>query len=194
MSPRSAESTPRGFSLVELLIVIAVFGIVVAVGMPMFGAALESSRLSASARDVERELQTARLKAVTAKRPIRVRFNCPRAGEFRMVELIGSTSAPASEDMSTDRCSPETYPYPSQGTTRLDRPQHDGPLRALTRGTVFTSAQTIEFRPDGTAHADLSGSNPWPVIPASTPVSIIVSRNGATKTITVNGLGKIRIQ
>ena len=36
---------------------------------------------------------------------MRVRFNCPAAGEYRTVELIGTASVPAAADTAADRCS-----------------------------------------------------------------------------------------
>jgi len=193
-SGKGVTQSPQGFSLVELLMVVAVIGILAGIGMPMFGSAMDATRLSASARDVERELQTARLKAVATKRPMRVRFDCPEAGQFRMVELIGTSTAPASADLSTDRCSDLTWPYPSSSQNALVRPTNDGPVRRLALEASFTQAQTLEFWPDGTVHANLSGMNPWPVIPPSTPVTITVAHKYKTKTITVNGVGKVQIQ
>ena len=38
---------------------------------------VDGMRLGVSARDVERELQFARLKAVSTNRPMRIRFNAP---------------------------------------------------------------------------------------------------------------------
>ncbi len=183
-----------GFSLVELLVIVAVVGILAGIGMPLLGSAIDQARLASSVRDVERELQTARLKAVATKRVLRVRFNCPESGQFRMVELIGTPASPVTADMSSDRCSPTLYPYTPAGTNPMVRPAHDGPVRMLAHAASFASAPTVEFHPDGTAHANLTGSDPWPVIPAAAPLNIVVARKGATRTITVNGVGKIRIE
>lgn len=197
MDSRPGFSVTRpngGFSLVELLVIVAVVGILAGIGMPMLGSAIDQARLASSVRDVERELQTARLKAVATKRVMRVRFDCPATGQFRMVELIGTPAAPATQDLSSDRCSPAVYPYAPAGNNPMVRPANDGPVRMLAHAASFTSASTVEFRPDGTAHANLAGGNPWPVIPAASPLNIVVARKGSTRTITVNGVGKIRIE
>src|SRR5687767_8048917 len=80
----------RGFTLPELLLVVASIAIVSAMALPAITNMLPNMRVGMSARAVERTLQMARLKAVSSNRAIRVRFNCPAAGQFRMVEVIGT--------------------------------------------------------------------------------------------------------
>jgi prepilin-type N-terminal cleavage/methylation domain-containing protein len=192
-SPRGNPHNGSGFTLIDLLMVIAVLAIIAGIAAPILNNATERMRLSAAAREVERELQEARLRAVATNRPMRVRFDCPVAGQFRMVELIGTPSLPDAADSAGDRCDPTRYPYPAQDRNALTRPNHDGPLRRLPPGVAFSSSATIEFWPDGTAHQSTTGTNPWPVI-ATTGASVAVAKGGITKTITVNGLGKIQLR
>ena len=187
----------RGFSLVDILMTVAVIGTLAAVAVPQVNSALDSMRLGMALRDVERELQFARLKAVSASRPMRVRFDCPSAGQVRAVELLGTTSVPDVNDADTAavgavRCNETTYPYRPTGsdTSRLTRPNNDGPVRRLYPSTTFTAKKTLEFWPDGSVHADAGTGNPWPNI-GSAGVTITLSRKGKTKNIQVNGLGKI---
>jgi prepilin-type N-terminal cleavage/methylation domain-containing protein len=196
-TPRRQPHAASGFSLIELLAVLAAIGIVAAMAVPLFTSGLDLMRLDAARRDVQSELQTARLKAVSARHAMRVRFNCPAAGYFRMVEVVGTPTSPASadSDTNTDRCKDGSsyYPYPSKSTDELVRPVNDGPLRQLQPGASFAAAQTIEFWPDGTAHASSGSTIPWPYIPA-TGVTISISRKSVTKSLTVNGVGRITIQ
>jgi len=182
----------RGFTLLEMLMVTTVFAIIAGIGMPLFSDITDSIKLGQAAREVERELQTARLTAVSANQPLRVRFNCNAAGEYRMVELIGTPSIPASADSATDRCSTSLYPFPAADRNPLTRPNNDGPLRYLPSETTFTTSATIEFWPDGTAHMASGTINPWPVI-ASTGTNIVLTRKSKTKTILVNGIGKVQL-
>jgi len=188
-----SPSWDGGFTITELLVSIAFFVIVIAVGSPMLLSTLGSQRLNAAARDVQSELQGARLRAVSANRPMRVRFNCPSANQFRAVELIGTPSVPDALDGAVNRCDPVTYPYVPKDRNVLTRPNNDGAVRALRQGVSFTSATTVEFWPDGTAHADTGGGNPWPAIP-SAGATIKLSYKTDTKTITVNGFGKVSVQ
>lgn len=194
MAPRVVRPlSEAGVSLVDVMVTILFLGIIMAGAIPGLVSAASSMRLGQGAREVERELQTARLKAVATNRPMRVRFNCPAAGQYRMVELLGTPTAPASGDSATDRCSTTAYPYPPADRNSLTLPNQDGPVRYLPQGVTFGSAATLEFWSDGSAHKQSATENPWLVIP-TTGTAITVTKDTTVKTITVNGLGKIQLQ
>jgi prepilin-type N-terminal cleavage/methylation domain-containing protein len=184
------HATPRihrrdaGFSLIDMMIVIALMGIIAGMAVPAWGNLTESMKLASNAREVERELQTARLKAVTANRPIRVRFNCPVAGQYRMVELIGSVTAPHANDVAANRCQEVVYPYPAADREPLTRPNHDGPLRRLAAKVTFGAAAHLEFWPDGSVRK-IDGT--------AMPMEITLVKDNAVRKITVNSLGKITL-
>ena len=184
-----------GFSIVDMLATMAVIVTVAAIAAPQAVNMVDSMRLGMAERDVERELQFARLKAVSTSRPMRVRFDCPTVGKLRVVEVIGTPAVPDANDADTytNRCNETLFPYSPTGAdqSRLTRPNNDGPIRLLQPQTTFTAKKTLEFWADGSVHADLNGgANPWPNI-GSAGVTITLSRKGRTKNITVNGLGKI---
>ena len=181
-----------GFSLIELLMVTALVAIVSVIGMPLLGQISGTIELGEAARQVERELQSARMAAVSANQPVRVMFNCPAAGQYRLVELIGTPSVPAAADGVVGRCSATTYPFPAPDNNPITRPNNDGPLRSLSALVTFTTVTTIEFWPDGTAHTNTGAINPWPPI-ASPGTNIILTRYGKTRSILVNGIGKIQL-
>ena len=183
----------------DTLMTVAVIATVSAIAAPSAVTMLDNQRLGMALRDVERELQFARLKAVASNRPMRVRFNCPVAGQLRVVELIGTTQLPdATKDVDSylDRCSETIYPYSPTGAdkSRLTRPNNDGPLQTLSSGATFTATKTLEFWPNGTVHADAAANppSPWPIL-GSGGATITISRKGASKNITVNGFGKIQL-
>jgi hypothetical protein len=130
--------------------------------------------------------------AVSANHPVRVMFNCPVVGQYRMVELIGTPAAPHGNDGVVGRCSQATYPFPAPDNNPITRPNNDGPVRYLPTLVTFTTVTTIEFWPDGSAHTNTGGTNPWPPI-ASAGTYIILTRSGKTKSILVNGIGKIQL-
>jgi prepilin-type N-terminal cleavage/methylation domain-containing protein len=173
-----------GFSLIDMLIVIALIGIIAGIAVPAWGNLAEGMKLASNARDVERELQTARLKAVTSNRPIRVRFNCPIAGQYRMVELIGSPSAPHANDAALNRCQEAAYPYPPADREPLTRPNHDGPVRRLSEKVSFGAAAHLEFWPDGSVRK---------VDGTAMPTEITVVKGNDVRKITVNSLGKVTL-
>jgi len=185
----------RGFSVTELVATCAVFGITAAIAMPQLLAGLDVMRLGMSLRDVDRELQFARLKAVAVQQPMRVRFNCPVAGQIRAVEVIGTAANPDPNDLDSvlNRCDETLYPYRPTGgdNNRLTRPNNDGPIRRTQPGTTFTASQTLEFWPNGSVHnASQACCTPGAAIGT---VTITVTRKGVSKNITVNGLGKIQM-
>lgn len=176
------------------MVVIAIMGILSAISIPTLMTLADSIKLRQSAREVERELQSAKQKAVATKRPIRVRFNCPVAGQYRVVELIGSSRTPAPEDApgSLDRCRDDRYPFPAPDSDPATRPNLDGPLKRLQPQVTFGAVRTVEFWSDGTAHWDAGTGVPWPQIPV-TGTTLTLTKSSKTASITVNGLGKVTL-
>jgi prepilin-type N-terminal cleavage/methylation domain-containing protein len=175
----------HGFSLTELMMVVALAGTLMAISVPLITNVTDGAKLNTAAREVERELQSARLKAVTVNRDLRVRTNCPATGYFRTVEVIGD----AGTDNATDRCLQSAYPFPPPDSDLMTRPNYDGPVHPLLNDATVTSAN-IEFRPDGTAYTIVSGA----AQAIDTSVTITITRNSKTKTVTVNAAGKVQLQ
>ena len=181
-----------GFTLIDMICVVAIFAILAGISVPAFQNLTEGYKLGQSIREVERELQSARLKSVTSNRPLRLRFNCPAAGQYRIVELIGTPSVPAAEDDAANRCQESAYPTPAADNNPLTRPNHDGPMRRLPTGITFGTAATLEFWPDGTVHQESGSTLPWPVV-GTAGTSITLVKGSVTKRIDVNGVGKITL-
>jgi Tfp pilus assembly protein FimT len=192
------SSSPRGFSLIDTMLTVALVGTMAAVAVPSMTSAIDGQRLGIDAQSVQREMQLARLAAVSTNRPIRVRFNCPSVGYYRRVELIGSVNNPNTGDdadnQAARRCNPAYYPFPAADSDPLSRPNSDGPTAQLNSKVSFGSTQTLEFWPNGTVHVYSSTANqPWPQM-GSTPVNILLVKGATTRSITVNSLGKMQIQ
>jgi Tfp pilus assembly protein FimT len=174
--------------------VIAVLGVLMAVTVPSMMASLDMMRLGQATRDLAMCISRSTSRAVSKGRAIRVRFNCPGPGEYRITELIGTVTVPAAADDAANRCDPVFYPFPVVDNDPLTLPNLDGPVRRLPDGISFSVSETIEFWPNGTAHhQDGVVGTVWPLLPtAGAPISL--AREGKTSTITVNGLGKILIE
>jgi len=182
-----------GFTLVDMIVTMTVLGIMAAAAIPEMIDVAQAMKLGQAQREVLVEMNSARLIAVAANRPMRVRFNCPAVGQYRVVELIGTPSSPTTDDGAADRCSDTKWKYPANDQEPVTRPNHDGPVRTLPSKVTFSASVTLEFWPDGTVHKDAGSGNPWPVLNSTTGATIKVQRNALEKMISVNGLGKIQL-
>ena len=180
-----------GFSLVDIMVAVSVMAIIAAGAVPALMNVADSMKLGQGQRDVYQEMQTARLVAVASNRPMRLRFNCPAAGQYRLTELIGTPSKPdVTNDDASDRCSDVKWKYPANDNDPTSRPNHDGPVRRLPNKVSFGATATLEFWPDGTIHKD-AGKLPWDQVGVG-GTAITLTKGTTVKTISVNGLGKIQ--
>jgi prepilin-type N-terminal cleavage/methylation domain-containing protein len=172
------RQSARGFTLAELLIVLAVGVVLVGAAVPAINGARQRLDLDSAAHDVAGAVQSARLQALSTGRTMRVRFNCPATGQFRVVEVVGD----AAIDNAANRCAPATYPYPDQNAGA--RPDLDGPLRGLRSGVSFSQATNVDIAPSGR------------ITPATgaAPVSIVVMKGNATYTLTLSAGGRVSFQ
>lgn len=75
--PHPLHRGSRGFTLVELMVTVAVLGIIATVAVPSFTNLIRSSRLTSSANEMVAILQTARSAAISNRARVEV---CPSAG------------------------------------------------------------------------------------------------------------------
>ena len=173
----------RGFSLTELLLVVAVAGTLAAVAVPLSGDLMATMKLNEASRTIERELAEARLRAVSSNRAIRVRTNCPAAGYVRSVEFLSSAA-----DRAANRCLNGAYPYPPDDDL-MTRPNYDGPVRKIPNDASVTTI-TYQFQPDGTVFNVVNNV----ITMMTTEQTVTISRRNKSRTVKVNGAGKIQLQ
>ena len=167
----------NGFTFADTLITVAVFGILSATAVPVIGTGMRRFHLNSAVRQVATQLRTARLAAVSANRTMRVRFNCPAAGQFRIVEITGNSSI----DNDADRCSETSYPFPDADAANV--PDKDGPVVTLGAAITFGTVQNLDFAPTGRVTA----------VTGATPVSINVSDVSRTVTLTITAAGRVQL-
>lgn len=174
-----------GFSLVELMVVVGLAAILMAIAIPSLAVG-ERVRVNNAASEVRHALQRARLRAVAVNRPLQLRFNCPAANQFRIVEAGFGDS---------NRCSPASYPYPpaQDAAYRVPaQPRYDGPVQYVNTRVAVNAADpnlVLQFGPDGRV-TKISGGAPQLI--NSVPVTL--TSGGYTRTINVNSLGKVITQ
>jgi Tfp pilus assembly protein FimT len=157
---------------------------------------LNTMKARNAARVVERQLQTARLKAVTNSRAMQVRFACPAAGQMRVLEVTGV----AATDGAGNRCDPAAYPYPGPNDALRSTPVMDSPVVYLPAGTTVTcvgcpagtsSPIALEFGPRGTVHAINVATNVESTFIGDITIQVLLG--GQTYEVKVNELGRVKV-
>jgi type II secretory pathway pseudopilin PulG len=164
-----------GFTLIDVLTVTLLLGVVAGISLPGATRSFKRYELASGTRAVAAQVRMARQRAVTASRTMRVRFNCPSTGQYRVVEFVDD---PAIDD-DQNRCSAGAYPYPDQNAAAL--PGLDGPVMVLPGGTSFAANQDFDIDRNGRVT----------VLAGVPPVSIEVTDSHDTQTLTVSVAGRV---
>jgi type IV fimbrial biogenesis protein FimT len=157
----------RGFTLVELLIAIAIMIIMAAIAVPNFQSVMARMRLNGAARQVMTDLMAARMRAVTLNARVKVAFPTVTTGTQYTVYF------------DSDRNGTVAGTVQSDGTVT-------SPESAVTVKNIQTDYKSVTlhannnpiFLPDGTA--------------TSLPTVTITSITG-TKCVTVSIAGRVAI-
>lgn len=177
MAGRRADG-PWGFSILELLLVVSVSVILLGISIPAVNGARQRLELRATLQEVAQNIRAARLRSVTTGRTLRIRFNCPGAGQYRVVEWTGS----AAIDDAATRCTALAFPYPD--TTPGTLPDLDGPVVDLTPGVTLVASAALIVTPNGR------------ITPTGgvSPASITASYGRNSRSLTVSLQGRITLQ
>ena len=171
------RSSEGGFSLTEVLLVSLIITTMAVTALPGATTAFRRYQLASATRGVAAQVRSARLRAVTTNKTMRVRFNCPVPGQLRVVELVGM---PAIDD-DGDRCSATVYPYPDRDDAVA--PNLDGPVMVLQGGLrLDENTPDIDISPTGRITAQTGGL----------PLTVVVTDTHETRSITISAAGRVR--
>lgn len=165
----------HGFSMVQGLFALLIAGSVSTVSMPRINQMLHQYKLMGVAKEVRTQIRGARMLAMTAGQTVRVRFDCPGTGQYRVVEVLHRRSV----DNDLDRCSLRSFPYPDPDPG--SGPDLDGPVLTLDQGVTFTAHQDFDIAPTGEIT----------VVGGAMPVKITVTNGEQTHTLTVRASGSV---
>lgn len=176
-----------GFTIFELVLVMASALTLAAIVGPTFSNLMGSNRARVAVRQVERELQAARLKAVSSARSLRVRLDCPVPGQLRVLEVTGIDTT----DKAANRCDPTAFPFPGPRDSLRATPSLDSPVIYLPEGAaVAGDVRQFEFDPRGTVFAvNADGAS----VLLDGEVVLTVSHKTWTHTVRINAVGRITV-
>jgi prepilin-type N-terminal cleavage/methylation domain-containing protein len=152
----------RGFTIFELLIVVALIGIMSAIGIPTMMEANRRNAVWSASELIGSQIRQARLKAISRNLSFQVRFNCPSTGQFRVLQVDGTINQ-------SSRCSSQLL-YDS-GVMAMPSSVSFGatpPTLTVNSRGVFTSTTTI---------------------PAT--ITVTHAANNAARTLTMSATGQI---
>ncbi len=171
------RSSVAGFSLIETALITLIVSTAMAIAVPSVGTAVRRYQLTSAVVQTAGEIRAARLKALTANRTLRLRFDCPMPGQFRVVEVMNDPAI----DNDPARCSGATFPFPDPDPTVA--PNQDGPARRLHMGANFAASQDFDISPVGRVTAVTGGL----------PVSISIGDGYDLQTLTVSAAGQVLV-
>lgn len=82
-----------GFSLIEILIVVALVGVLAGIAAPTVTAGMKLYTINSAGQQVTSTIRAARFQAVGKNTKLRVRFNYPAAGQYQVVLNSNGTTA-----------------------------------------------------------------------------------------------------
>lgn len=173
-----------GFSLLELVVVIAVTSILFVMTGLQIQAAMRRYTLTTATQTVSAAVRAARYQAVAKNRTLRLRFNCPAPGQFRLVEFVNDPAI----DQAVDRCSETAYPFPDQDAAV--RPDFDGPAQILSQQATIAAVSDLQIDVTGRITPLINCPN---CVTAPPPAVVNVSNSYENRTITISGSGQVRL-
>jgi prepilin-type N-terminal cleavage/methylation domain-containing protein len=145
----------RGFTLIEMMIVVSIIAVVGAVAVRIFSRGTRAERLPSTARDLTAHLHEARHAAISLGQTTRVTFNLPTAPGVRSSFLVERLNAPNST--SWESLGP-IIQVPD-GVEICDL-LAGAVLTTAAPSCPFSSTAAICFQPTGRASLSLNGSCP----------------------------------
>ena len=197
-SGNAARNCNRGFSLIELLIVVAIGMIAAAMALPLVSNAVNQIHLSSSATDYANLLQMARMRAVQDDTYYQVRTGTLSGKPIAYVDTLPAVSPPGNGSYDSGEpmmvfASGVTYTAYSAGPALSNLKSQFLPSGSTAQNSLQPTAIPI-FGPRGLPCV-VSGSA-CPYLNAGSPVSYLLfiqnTQNNRWEAVTLNPAARIR--
>jgi prepilin-type N-terminal cleavage/methylation domain-containing protein len=158
MPARRPRSGSAGFSLLELLLVMAIMATLSVVSIPLTAAALDEVRTAMAARYLEGRIMNARMTAIRRSTKVALRFEASdgdyRYGEYSDGNGNGVRSAEIASGLDPEIAPAESLGSRFPGVTfglQAGMADVDGDRSTATDGVRVGSSRILTLGPDGTA-------------------------------------------
>jgi prepilin-type N-terminal cleavage/methylation domain-containing protein len=177
------ECSPSGFTLLEMLTVLALLAVMAAVAWPALRSSLRHSRLRDAAKTVRVELAKTRLKAIETGTPQQFRYQ-PGSGQFEIAPQTSSNDdAPAGKAPTGRRSA-----TPDDWAGDLESLAGDVTRRELPDGVSFSPSPIDEPSSVGATVDSGVGEESW-----SSPIVFLPNGRTSDARIRLFGEGTFRI-
>lgn len=127
----------RGFTLIELMVVMGLAGILAAIAVPVYIESSARNKVWTASETIGSQIRQARLKGISRNRRFQVRFNCPAAGQFRVLAVNDATINGVSRCAQTEQFDSGVFAMPAEVGFGVV------PTLTVSGRGIFTSAGVI---------------------------------------------------
>lgn len=178
-------SRARGFTLIELMVVVVIMGILLAIGIPSYRAWIQNLKIRNAAEAIQNGLEMARSEAV--RRNANVRFQVVSSLDASCALTASGTTWVVSQDDPTGLCGAE----PSDvNAPRIVQKRSAGEGSSSVITTVApVGATTVTFNGIGRVVANVDGSASLTQIDVDLPTSILSAAQSRDLRVTISNPG-----
>ena len=158
----------RGFSLIELMVVVAIVLVMLKISMPIVNSSMRAMHLGSAASSLAAGIQNARYQAISNGCPMSITVS---TGSYQLAaESITGTP-------------------PTCTTTFVNVPGDMGLIQYATSDISLTSGTTtLYLNPNGTVTTVATGG-----VPTNFSLVLTPANGTATKTVNVSGVGNVKV-
>ena len=155
----------RGYTLFEVLIVLAFIGVVSAIALPVFTSSNQMNTLWTNSERIGAVIRQTRLRAITQNTTYELRFNCPAAGQMRALVMTGDGAV----DNAPGRCSDDAV--------------GDGEIIDMPFGVAYDTGDATGVQ--------VTGRGVFTAVGDAIPLTLSVTYGGNARYITLNLTGQL---